>query len=176
MQRRLLLVAAALGVLGGCGAQRTAESAAVLSATLLDLDGGGATLEKWRGRTLVLNVWASWCAPCRAEMASLQALSERVEPSRAAVIGVTVDDDLNLVREYLRRGEVRFHNLVAGSAQAARDQLGVKALPETLIIAPDGSLRARIQGARDWTDASLLAQLGIPMRSHPAHPSERRDG
>ena len=176
MNRRVLLAAAALCAVAGCRAQRAVDAATPLAATLRDFDGGDVTLEHWRGRTLVLNVWASWCAPCRAEMASLQALSERIDPARGAVIGVTVDDDLNLVREYLRRGDIRFRNLLAGSAQAARDQLGVRALPETLIVSPEGSLRKRIQGARDWNDASLLAQLAIPLRVAAAVPSERRDG
>lgn len=165
MDRRTFVAAAGVCALGGCDAKRTGERSGPLTATLRDLDGDTAALAQWHGRVLVLNVWASWCAPCRSEKASLQVLSERIEPSRAAVIGLSVDEDLNLVREYLRRTGVRYRNFVAGSTRVAQDVLGVRALPETLILAPDGTLRARIHGARDWTDAALLAQLGITLRA-----------
>lgn len=161
MDRRTVLAAAAACALGGCDARRSAGPSLPLQATLRDLDGNTASLSQWQGRVLVLNVWASWCAPCRAEMASLQALADRVDPAQAAVIGLSVDEDQNLMREYLRRTDVRFRNFVAGSARAAQDLFGVRALPETLILAPDTTLRARVQGARDWTEASLLAPLGI---------------
>lgn len=126
-------------------------------------DGAVTTLERWRGKWLVINVWASWCEPCRREMDALQRLSERVDPARAAVIGLNVDDDLQLAREYLRRAGVRFANFVDGPPPVARPVLGVDALPETIVVAPDGRVRARILGARDWTDAALIARLGLPL-------------
>lgn len=132
---------------------------------LVGLDGGASTLERWRGKWLVINVWASWCEPCRREMDGLQRLSESVDPARAAVIGLTVDDDLQLAREYLRRAGVRFDNFADGPPPVARPVLGVNALPETIVLAPDGRVRARIVGARDWTDAALLARLGLPVRA-----------
>jgi thiol-disulfide isomerase/thioredoxin len=163
MRSRLLAAALAALTLAACEAP--APPAAVShELRLTGLDGVSRTLERWRGKWLVVNVWASWCEPCRREMGALQHLSERVDPERAAVIGLTVDDDLQLAREYLRRAGVRFDNFADGPPPVARPVLGVNALPETIVLGPDGRVRARVVGARDWTDDALIARLGLPVR------------
>jgi thiol-disulfide isomerase/thioredoxin len=140
---------------------------------LVGLDGSTTTLDQWRGRWLVINVWASWCEPCRREMDGLQRLSDRLDPARAAVIGLTVDDDRQLAREYLRRAGVRFANFADGPPPVARPVLGVTALPETIVLGPDGRVRARIVGARDWDDAALIARLGLPLGDGRAEGATR---
>lgn len=167
----LLAVLAALS-LAGCDAP--APPAVIPhELQLIGLDGAADTLERWRGKWLVINVWASWCEPCRREMGALQHLSERVDPARAAVIGLTVDDDLQLAREYLRRAGVRFDNFADGPPPVARPVLGVNALPATIVLGPDGQVRARILGARDWTDDALIARLGLPVRDASAGGAAR---
>lgn len=140
---------------------------------LTGFDGAVTTLERWRGKWLVINVWASWCEPCRREMDALQRLSERVDPAQAAVIGLNVDDDPQLAREYLRRAGVRFANFADGPPPVARPVFGVNALPETIVLGPDGRVRARIVGARDWTDAALIDRLGLPVRDARADRAAR---
>lgn len=132
---------------------------------LQGLDGSRATLADWRGKTLVLNVWASWCEPCRAEMASLDALNRALDPQRGVVIGLTVDADRNLAREYLLRQRVGFANFSDAESALARQTFGVASLPQTLIIDADGRLRERVVGARDWSDAALAAALRLPTRT-----------
>jgi len=166
MQRRALIAASVAAALAGCQEQGSlsSHSAADLSAVQLSgLDGRPVALRHWRGRLLVLNVWASWCAPCRAEMASLQALSERLDPAQAAVIGLSVDDDPNLVHEYLRRARLRFPIFLQSDAGSAQRELGVRALPETLVLAKDGRLVGRETGPRDWNESALLARWQVPL-------------
>ena len=166
MQRRTFVTAAVAATLAACRAQepRLLQAVADLSAVqLTGLDGSAVTLGHWHGRVLVLNVWASWCAPCRAEMASLQALSERLDPARAAVIGLSVDDDPNLVHEYLRRARLRFPIFLQSDAGSAQRELGVRALPETLVLSSDGRLAGREAGPRDWNENALLARWQLPL-------------
>lgn len=172
MPSRALFAALAALSLAACDAPAP-PAALPQDLRLAGLDGAASTLERWRGKWLVINVWASWCEPCRREMDGLQHLSERVDPARAAVIGLTVDDDLQLAREYLRRAGVRFENFADGPPPVARPVLGVNALPETIVLAPDGRVRARIVGARDWTDAALIDRLGLPLRDARADGAAR---
>jgi thiol-disulfide isomerase/thioredoxin len=167
MSRRALLMAMAAAVVG-CRAEREASNALVVTPSalaLVSLDGAPGSLAQWQGRRLVLNVWASWCAPCRAEMASLQALSDRLDSAQALVVGLAIDDDPHLVREYLRRAPVRFPIVLQAQPHGAARELAVRALPETLLLDTAGRVTGRELGARDWTDATLQARWRLPLQA-----------
>lgn len=112
-----------------------------------------------RGKMVVLNFWASWCAPCRKEMPSLQRLSEKLDPALYQVLGVSVDDDENLVREFLLQHGIQFPNYLDSDMSMARKAIGVNAYPETLLIAPDGTIVRRISGEQIWDSSGMLAVL-----------------
>jgi thiol-disulfide isomerase/thioredoxin len=111
----------------------------------------------WRGALLV-NYWATWCAPCRREMAGLERLSRRAA-ARFTVVGVCVDEDLNLAREWLRREGVSFANFADPGLRISRQALRIDALPETFLVAADGRLIERARGAREWDSAETAAAL-----------------
>jgi len=140
------------------------QAAAPPQATLEGLHGGHAALTDWRGKIVVLNVWASWCEPCRSEMASLEQLHRALDPKQAIVVGLSVDEDRNLAREYLLRSGISFANFSDGDTHVSRNALGVNGLPQTLILNRDGSVRERIVGPRDWSDARLATRLGLPLQ------------
>ena len=167
LQRRALLIAVA-AVGAGCRAEPPATDAqanAPVALAHVGLDGAPGSLAQWQGRQVVLNVWASWCPPCRAEMASLQTLSDQLDPARALVVGLAIDDDPNLVREYLRRAPVRFPIVLQAQQHSAARELAVRALPETLLLDTAGRVIGRELGARDWTDATLQARWRLPLRA-----------
>ncbi|MFZ2650169.1 MAG: TlpA disulfide reductase family protein [Burkholderiaceae bacterium] len=170
--RRLLgalLCSSIVAALGGCDAPAPQAAAVPLQARLASLQGGGsASLADWSGKIVVLNVWASWCEPCRSEMASLERLHRRLDPKQAVVLGLSVDADRNLAREYLLRNAITFANFSDGDAQLSRTALGVNGLPQTLILDRDGRVRERIVGARDWADARLALRLGLPLKGAAA--------
>jgi cytochrome c biogenesis protein CcmG, thiol:disulfide interchange protein DsbE len=109
------------------------------------------------GRNVVLNVWATWCEPCRREMASLGRLAR--ETDELDVVGVSIDQDANLAREFLLAQDVRFANYSDPGGPATRAALAVEALPQTFIIARDGTLVARIVGPRDWAGDAARSML-----------------
>lgn len=167
MSRRALLIALAAAA-AGCRDKPPATEAparAPLALPIVSLDGTPGSLAQWQGRQVVLNVWASWCAPCRAEMASLQVLSDQLDPAHALVVGLAVDDDPHLIREYLRRAPVRFPIVLQAQPQSAARELEVRALPETLLVDAAGRVISRELGARDWTDATLQARWRLPLRA-----------
>jgi peroxiredoxin len=160
--RRLAGVALVfLAMLGGC--ERHPPAAVRIGAPLPALQVqslGGATvsLDRLRGKVIVFNVWAVWCRPCREEMPSLERLSAQLDPDHFAVVGLSVDRDRYLVDEFLRRYRIRFPIYLDPDRRVAT-QLGVKVFPETLLVAADGTLQARVIGARAWDRPAVRALL-----------------
>ena len=116
-------------------------------------------VEHYRGKVVVLNVWATWCEPCRREMPNLQALSDALDPQRFVVLGMAQDDDDHLVREYLLDKGVDFTNYIDPNGQIATDELGIQIFPYTLIIARDGRFVQRISGPREWHHPDVIKLL-----------------
>jgi cytochrome c biogenesis protein CcmG/thiol:disulfide interchange protein DsbE len=111
------------------------------SLDLARLGGGRASLEDFRGQVVVLNFWASWCDPCRAESPLLQRWHERMRPRGGTVLGVDVrdvsSDALGFVREY----RLTYPHLRDVDEEAMRDY-DVPGLPETFVIDRQGRIAA----------------------------------
>ena len=127
--------------------------------SLQQLNGGTASLADYRGKLVVLNVWGTWCEPCRREMPNLQALSEALDPARFAVIALAEDDDAHIVREYLLEKNIRFPSYIDPGRVIATDTLGIQIFPYTLLIAPDGHFIQRVPGPREWHRDEVVALL-----------------
>jgi len=123
------------------------------------LDGSSHVLGDWLGKPLVLNIWASWCVPCRREMPDLQRLDDRLAPSGIRVVTLSADDDVNLVREFVIRHDIRLPVGIAKSPPSMLSALGVAALPITLYVYPDGRIAERVVGPRDWTADAMASQI-----------------
>jgi len=127
---------------------------------LTKLDGTPMRATDWLGRPLVVNIWATWCPPCRTEMPSLQRLSALIEPSGARVVALSLDTDHNLVREFVLKYGIELPVAIATSPGAATDALGATALPLTLYVAADGRIVGRHFGQRDWAEESAVRDVG----------------
>lgn len=160
------------GVSGSRSAAQSAKSAqSVVSAaksgiggsvadlSLPQLDGTAVTLSQFEGKVLVLNFWATWCGPCREEMPALQALSKQLDPKRYRVIGVTVDQDLDLVRQFLNEHQLDFLQLSDRTMRVSNDLLGIAAFPQTLIIDQTGTIDQVIIGPQPWDDPAYYQPL-----------------
>lgn len=126
---------------------------------LTKLDGTPMSATDWLGRPLVVNIWATWCPPCRSEMPSLQRLSALLESSGVQVVALSLDTDLNLVREFVLKYRIGLPIGIATTPGSATDALGATALPLTLYVAPDGRILGRHFGQRDWAAASAVRDV-----------------
>jgi cytochrome c biogenesis protein CcmG/thiol:disulfide interchange protein DsbE len=113
-------------------------------------------LSKLRGRVVVLNLWATWCAPCIEELPSLLALQKQM-PS-LAIVAVSMDQDPDVYQKFLVEHHV---NLITLRDQDQRiDALyGTAQIPETYIIDRKGILRRKFISSQDWTSPEITSYL-----------------
>lgn len=127
---------------------------------ILRLDNTRSTLASELSQApAVINIWATWCPPCRTEMPSLQRLGALVRDDGIRVIALSVDSDRNLVREFALKYNITLPIAIANNTQGALKALGVEGLPSTLYVAADGSLKGRHVGARDWAAPDAVAEI-----------------
>ena len=129
-----------------------ASPAAVPDITFLSDDGSEHHLFEFEGRGVVLNFWATWCAPCVAELPGLSKLAGAVASQNIAVLPLSADRGGALVvqRFYEQHGVHSLPILLDPKGAAAR-AFGVSGLPTTIIIDKNGQERARLMGGADWS-------------------------
>ena len=142
------------------------EGRAVPPELLALLSGQSEAAQALRGKMLVLNIWATWCGPCRIEMPSLNRLSKLLDPQKFAVVGVSTDTDGLLVSEFLLQNGISYSNFRDPAGKVLR-QLGLTTYPDTLVIAPDHTLVRRITGLREWSSPEMVKFIES---LYPAHP------
>lgn len=159
-----LLLCAVAGGLSACDAPPSPKvyvdaGARFPELHLTDLKGEPVSTAQLAGKVLVLNVWATWCAPCRRELPSLQRLSEQLDPQKFAVVGMSIDADGYVVREFLIERKVTFTNWQDADMRVAREVLGVRAYPSTYLVSADGVVRRVVGGAQPWDNAEWLTLI-----------------
>jgi thiol-disulfide isomerase/thioredoxin len=131
-----------------------AFSGATLDGTRIDLAG-------LRGRPLVLNFWASWCGPCRAEQEGLELAARTLAGREVRVVGVNIRDDQGAAASYLREFGVGYPSLFDRPAvlSARLGDLGPQAPPYTLVVDAQGRVAARVFGALPGGEPKRQAAL-----------------
>ncbi|MEO1090313.1 MAG: TlpA disulfide reductase family protein [Pseudomonadota bacterium] len=129
--------------------------------TMVDRNSAEVGLDAFAGRVVVLNLWATWCAPCRAEMPTLAALQDAFDPEDVIVVALAVDQApwATLDGFMAEVAAANLHVLRDPQGAAAR-ALGVAGLPVTLVIDGDGRERLRHLGYADWGTADVVDAVG----------------
>jgi thiol-disulfide isomerase/thioredoxin len=163
----LLYASAALGVLMlGAAPSLAGETPPAPSFTVRGLDGKPLRLSEFRGRPMVVDFWATWCTPCRANMPHLDRIQQRYRDRGLVVLGLSVDDESPVeVRHFADHLGVRFRLAMANDA--ALDQWGpVRSLPTTVFIGRHGEIVRRVVGYVDAeTMDGFAAELLVPRTS-----------
>ena len=140
------------------------------------LDGSKQGLEAYRGRVVLLNFWATWCPPCRAEMASMEALHRVYRDRGLVILAVSTDaQGEEVVRPYVSSRQLTFPVLLDPSGAVA-NRYAVRGLPTSYLVDRDGTIVSREVGARDWAGTSarrlverVLAEGALPIAGVKAH-------
>ncbi|RMH50715.1 MAG: TlpA family protein disulfide reductase [Zetaproteobacteria bacterium] len=146
---------------GGAPASRLEQGMDFPALVMRDLSGGvvdsGTLL---RGKVVVFNVWATWCPPCRKEMPDLIALSKRLPRKDFAVVGLSVDESLQQLQQFIERHGVSFPVFWdPGGRAIAADRLTVFKYPETFILNRQGTVVARVIGGYPWNAEETVRAL-----------------
>jgi thioredoxin-like negative regulator of GroEL len=148
-----------------------AEGHVLPDVTMAGLNGPNRRLSSFRGRPLIINVWASWCGPCRKEAASLERLARSEAGGRYTVIGVSTDDHRNAALQWLRQSNATIsHYIDSGPRWTLEHMLGASAIPVTVLVDAEGRVVARFRGARDWSSADAIQWIerAFAARGRPA--------
>jgi thiol-disulfide isomerase/thioredoxin len=125
--------------------------------TLRGINGPSRKLSDFRGSPLIINMWASWCGPCRAEMASLERVAWRDRKPHFGIIGISTDDDPGKAAALIHVRNTTISHFI-DSHQQVESMLGASRLPLTVLIDRNGRILKKIVGATDW-DSDKALQL-----------------
>jgi thiol-disulfide isomerase/thioredoxin len=126
---------------------------------LSTVDGKPQRLEDFRGRVVLVNFWATWCAPCLEEMPSIERLRRSLDAQRFAVVAVNVGEGPAKAGGFVEKmGLGGFHVLLDREVKTSK-AWGARVLPATFIVAPDGSVRYSYFGALDWSRPDIRAAI-----------------
>jgi len=177
----IALVAAVLtvAVLAGLLGSRRRGPTMAPDFAVTDLDGRAVRLSALRGRVVLLNLWTTWCAPCREEMPSLDRLQARMRDRAFTLLAVSQDEEgRRAVEAFLQQTRLSFP-VYLDPEHRVGDRYEVWGYPETFVIDQNGVVVERVIGPRDWASAQSIAQLealiaagdGAPPAPAPREPS-----
>jgi thiol-disulfide isomerase/thioredoxin len=115
-----------------------------------ELNGNVIDFKSFKGKTIFLNIWATWCGPCRIEMPSIQKLYDKVDKENVVFIMLAVDDrkDFDKVVNFVKEKQYTFPIYVPH--EFLPEQLMVRIIPTTFVINPDGKIASKESGAANY--------------------------
>jgi peroxiredoxin len=127
--------------------------------TLPDLDGKNVSLSDYRGKIILLNIWATWCQPCVSEMPSMEKLHNKFKKEEFQILAVSIDTQgKNVVAPFMEFHNLSFKALLdtRGTIQRSYQATGV---PESFIIDKNGIIIEKVIGAIDWSSPKVIQYL-----------------
>lgn len=136
--------------------------------TFVGPDGADASLGAFAGRTILVNYWATWCAPCEKEMPSLGALQAARGGESFEVVAISVDADEDVAYARRRLTELGAANIAFRHVPLERGDIvygaGVRGFPTTILYGPDGHEIARLAGDADWSSLDAVQFIDAALR------------
>jgi len=124
-------------------------------AALHGFNGQTKKISDFKGKPLIINVWASWCGPCRSEMDSLERLARRYSGKQFNVIGISTDDDGDAAAAFLKQSGITFENFL-DSHVILENMLGANTIPLTILVDARGRVLEKARGAYEWDSPEVI--------------------
>ncbi|HEX5410153.1 MAG TPA: TlpA disulfide reductase family protein [Gemmatimonadaceae bacterium] len=123
------------------------------------------SLGDYRGQVVLLNIWATWCAPCRIEMPGIEKLQRALGPDGLKIVAVSIDDPGNeqAIRDFARQYGLSFE-ILHDETGAIKTRYQTTGVPETFIIGRDGVIRKKVIGATEWDSDANRALIQSLLR------------
>ncbi len=129
------------------------------AAKLRGFFGKNKNFSDYKGKPLIINVWASWCAPCRAEMGSLDRLARRYGGKQFNVIGISTDDEASAAEVFIKQSKITFDNFLDRNV-FLENMLGANTIPLTILVDADGRVLEKTRGAYEWDSPEMVDAIG----------------
>jgi thiol-disulfide isomerase/thioredoxin len=139
------------------------EGKILREASMQGLSGPTRKLSEFRGKPLLINVWASWCGPCLQEMGSLERLSQRYGGKQFHVIGISTDDYWTNAKGFLDKTRITFPNFI-DNRLLLENMLGADRLPLTVLVDTQGKVLAKYYGSQQWDSPEAIAMIAKTLR------------
>jgi len=134
--------------------------------SFVDGAGGKHSLKDMRGKLVLLNLWATWCGPCRHEMPTLDALQKRFEGRSFEVLALNIDRrGLKKAHRFFKQIGVKYLTLYGDNGSRAGPRLRAFAMPTTLLINRRGMEIGRLMGGADWSSKDALALIEAALQA-----------
>jgi thiol-disulfide isomerase/thioredoxin len=131
------------------------------SLSIEDEHGQTVDLKNLRGRYVLLNLWATWCGPCAAEMPALDSLRQKLDAKKFEVVALNEDrDGASVAPSFYKRHSIDHLAVYVDPHGRAPVMLHARGLPTTILIGPDGLEIARLEGETDWNSRDMVDYLG----------------
>jgi peroxiredoxin len=127
-------------------------------ATLNGFSGNSKKFSTYRGKPLIINVWASWCGPCREEIGSLERLSRRFGGKQFNVIGISTDDDADAAAAFIKDSKLTFTNYLDSNVRL-ENMLGANTIPLTILVDEHGRVIEKIRGFQEWDHPDTIKHI-----------------
>ena len=168
MRLLLTLILSVCATLAAAQQLRAWPGGATPPLALQDLDGRAHALEDYRGKVVLINFWATWCEPCRAEMPSINKLRASLAGQPFAVLAVNLGENEQRIRRFMAQVPLDFTVLLDRDSAAAK-AWRARVLPASFLVGPDGRVRYAVIGEYDWEqDAARKAVLALMPQGNPA--------
>ena len=133
--------------------------------TFMTPDGTEMGLADFAGKTIVLNFWATWCAPCRKEMPSLEELRATLGGDAFDVVAVATGpkNEVEKIEGFYRREGIEDLPIYMDPSSRFANDMGIRGLPITVVLNPDGQEIARLRGDAEWASENAIAVLSAIM-------------
>lgn len=132
----------------------------VETVTFVDETGAERHLEEWRGKVLLVNLWATWCGPCRHEMPALDQLQASLGGEEFEVMAISLDRaGLELPREFYAENNIANLKLFNDATARTGRKLGVFGMPTTVLLDREGRLIGRLVGPAEWDAPEAMALI-----------------
>ncbi len=138
-------------------------------APLIGLNGPARKLSSYRGKPLIINVWASWCGPCKHETASLERLAWLDPDGRFAMIGISTDDYPEKARAWLKQSNATINHYIDDKLMLEH-MLGATNLPLTVLVDANGRVIEKVYGAKEWDSPQALQLIRKAFRNPKIAP------
>lgn len=135
-------------------------------ATMQGLNGPSRKLSEFRGKPLIINVWASWCGPCRQEMGSLARLANSRLGKQLTMIGISTDDYPEAAKGFVRQSRTGFSHFIDKKLEL-ENMLGADHLPLTLLVDAQGRILDKYYGAQEWDSPEAMHAVARTLRLTP---------